>query len=65
MNIDQNAEENVKNMGIWNLGQHGMLYLKLLHRNLSGASLSNFLNLIINKKKKILNLLPRIVSELG
>ena len=51
MNIDQNAEENVKNMGIWNLGQHGMLYLKLL-RKLSGASLSNFLNLIINKKKK-------------
>ena len=48
MNTDQNAEENVKNMGIGNLGQHGMLYLKLLYRNLSGASLSNFLNLIIN-----------------
>ena len=31
MNTDQNAEENVKNMGIWNLGLHGMLYLKLLY----------------------------------
>ena len=45
LNIDHNAVSNVKNLGILNLGHHGML-LKLPYRNnWSGVSLSNFLNL--------------------
>ena len=45
LNIDHNAVSNVKNPGISNFGQHGML-LKLSHwNNWSGVSLSNFLNL--------------------
>ena len=45
LKIDHNAVSNVKNLGISNLGQHGML-LKLPYRNnWSGVSLSNFLNL--------------------
>ena len=45
LKIDHNAVSNVKNLGISNLRQHGML-LKLPYRNnWSGVSLSNFLNL--------------------
>ena len=44
MNIEQNAEDKVKNLGIPNLGQQGML-LKLLYRNLSGVK-SIYINLL-------------------
>ena len=51
LNIDHNAVSNVKNLGISNLGQHGMLLKFPYQNNWSGVSLSNFLNLF-----------PRIVS---
>ena len=44
VNIEQNAEDKVKNLGISNLGQQGML-LKLLYRNLSGVKII-YINLL-------------------